>query len=238
MDSSDKDRLEYEAQILADDMMVHDVRNPLSSIISIANMLEERDLPADELLWINRISALGHRALNVLKASSGYAQMEQGRYEAEADSFDLLAVVRATIDKLKTLVDQRAVPVQIAVDDEDATHLKEALPVTADRFFIEQMLDNLLTNALEASPQEEVVTVSIITKGVLEIRIHNQGVVPEEVRDKVFSKAASYQRERGGGLGAHIAQLVAEQHGGKITFITSESAGTTFRAVLPIKVLS
>ena len=54
---------QLKAQELAEDMMIHDVRNPLSSIISIADMLSTRELSEDDLLWIERITALGHRAL-------------------------------------------------------------------------------------------------------------------------------------------------------------------------------
>ena len=214
-------------------MMVHDVRNPLSSIISIADMLSTRELSADDLVWIERITALGHRALRVLKTSSGYAQMERGNYELETSTFDLLTAIRSTLDKLKVMSEHRSVRHQVLLDGNEITD-QSRLAVVADQFFLEQLLHNLFINALEASSPGELITISLETADPLVIEVHNQGTVPEAVRDEIFDKLASYQKEKGSGLGAYIAKLIAEQHGGTVSFTTSAAEGTVFRATLPI----
>lgn len=220
------------AQALAEDMMIHDVRNPLSSIISIADMLSTRSMSDDTMVWIERIAALGHRALQVLKASSGYAQMERDDYELEIGSFDLLASVQATFDKLKALSDRYSVTHRLLLDDREIDH-QQTMVITADQFFVEQMLHNLFTNALESSSPGESVKVAIRSGNPLVISVHNSGVISEDVRDEIFDKLASYQQERGSGLGAYIAKLVAEQHRGTLSFTTSEEQGTVFRVTLP-----
>lgn len=221
------------AQELAEDMMIHDVRNPLSSIISIADMLSTRELPDDDLLWIERISTLGHRALRVLKTSAGYAQMERGDYEAETSTFDLIAAIRATLDKLKMMSEHRSVTHRVLLDGNEIT-AQSRLEVEGDQFFLEQLLHNLFTNALEASPSGELITISLQVADPLVIEVHNAGVVPEAVRAEIFDKLASYQKEKGSGLGAYIAKLIAEQHGGTVGFTTSVAEGTVFRATLPL----
>lgn len=224
---------QLKAQELAEDMMIHDVRNPLSSIISIADMLSTRELSEDDLLWIERITALGHRALRVLKTSSGYAQMERGNYELETATFDLLAAVRATLDKLKMMSERRSVTHQVLLNGREITDQSQ-LEVVADQFFLEQMLHNLFINALEASSPGELITIRIEAADPLVIEVHNPGVVPEAVRDEIFDKLASYQKEKGSGLGAYIAKLIAEQHGGTVDFTTSPAEGTVFRATLSV----
>ncbi|MGB3777799.1 MAG: histidine kinase dimerization/phospho-acceptor domain-containing protein, partial [Tunicatimonas sp.] len=74
---------ELAARVLAEGMMIHDVRNPLSSIVSITDMLSDRATNEDDKLWLTRILALGHRALNLLKATAGYAQMERDEHDPE-----------------------------------------------------------------------------------------------------------------------------------------------------------
>ncbi len=72
----------------------------------------------------------------------------------------------------------------------------------------------------------------------LRVVVHNQGVIPAALRDKIFNKLSSYQPSRGGGLGAYIAKLIAEQHGGSVRFTTAEQEGTTFTVELPIAAAS
>ena len=231
----DKTNRQKRAQELAIDMMIHDVRNPLSSIVSIADMLGDRNMADDDQLWLMRIKTLGYRALDILKATSGYTEMERGEYELEKDRFDLLAIIRTALDKTSVLSKSKTLTTQVRLNGAEVK--KQSLSVTGDRFFLEQMLDNLLTNALEASPVEKNITIALETREVLRISVHNQGVVPEEKRAEIFDKLASYQQERGSGLGAYLVKLIAEQHNGTVSFTTSESEGTVFRVELPILTL-
>lgn len=224
---------ELTARALAQDMMIHDVRNPLSSIISIADMLSARAASEDDKVWIMRILELGHRTLNILKATAGYARMERGNHDLEASRFDLLTCLEAALGKLTTLQESRSLTVERSLDGHPFTEAS-ACWVEGDRFFLEQLFHNLITNALEASPPRGTVSISLQMRQSLVVVIHNQGVVPVELRDKIFDKLSSYQSLRGGGLGGYIAKLVAEQHGGTVHFTTDEQQGTTFTVELPI----
>ncbi len=77
---------ELAARVLAEDMMIHDVRNPISSIISIADMLSAGTANEDDKLWLTRILTLGYRALDILKATAGYAQMERDEHDTGGES--------------------------------------------------------------------------------------------------------------------------------------------------------
>lgn len=223
---------ELAARVLAEDMMIHDVRNPLSSIISIADMMSAGAASEDEKLWLSRILALGHRALNILKATAGYAQMERGEHEPEVSRFDLLSCLAATLDKLSGLKDSRSLTFECLLNGRPVA--EDHCWVEGDRFFLEQLFHNLVTNALEASPPKGRVRIDVQPGQPLRLVIHNQGVIPATLRDKIFNKMSSYQSSRGGGLGAYIAKLIAEQHGGTVDFITGQDQGTTFTVTLPI----
>jgi len=68
------------------------------------------------------------------------------------------------------------------------------------------------------------------------IRIHNQGAVPREIRDKFFDKYTTVGKSGGTGLGSYSAKLMAETQGGSIHLDTSEETGTTVTVRL-LKVL-
>ncbi len=224
--------VELAARLLAEDMMIHDVRNPLSSIVSIADMLSARVTDDDDKLWITRVLALGHRALNILKATSGYAQMERGEHEPEVSRFDLLQCLAAVLEKLSQVIDSRSLTVECLLDGR--TIAEDTCLVKGDQFFLEQLFHNLAINALEASPPQGRVLIDVQPGELLRVIIHNQGVIPASLHGKIFDKLSSYQSSRGGGLGAYIAKLIAEQHGGTVRFTTAEREGTTFTVELPI----
>ena len=223
---------ELAARTLAEDMMIHDVRNPLSSMISIADMLSARATDEDDKLWLDRVLALGHRALTILKATAGYTQMERGDHEPTVSRFDLHPCLTAVLDKLSQLKESRSLAVTCLLDGHPMA--ENSCWVAGDRFFLEQLFHNLITNAMEASPPQGRVLIEVHPGEPLRVVIHNQGVIPAALRDKIFDKLSSYQSSRGGGLGAYIAKLIAEQHGGSVAFTTDEQEGTTFTVELPV----
>jgi len=65
------------------------------------------------------------------------------------------------------------------------------------------------------------------------VSIHNQGVVPEQVREDFFEKYATFGKRHGTGLGTYSARLIARTLGGDVTMDTSEAGGTTLTVTLP-----
>jgi signal transduction histidine kinase len=57
--------------------------------------------------------------------------------------------------------------------------------------------------------------------------------VPKKIRSHLFEKNITHGKKSGQGLGAYIARMIARQHGGDITFVTSEEEGTTFTVTIP-----
>jgi len=100
---------------------------------------------------------------------------------------------------------------------------------------IQDMFTNILKNALEASPDQKTVTITcIFTEKDLHILVHNHGIVPESIRHNFFEKYITFGKSCGTGLGTYSAKLIAEAHGGQISFSTSEKDGTTVIISLPI----
>jgi sensor histidine kinase regulating citrate/malate metabolism len=96
------------------------------------------------------------------------------------------------------------------------------------------MLANLIKNAIEASPSDEVITVSFDQDAEWSyIGIHNKGTVPEEIRSSFFDKYVTQGKKTGTGLGTYSASLAARTQKGDISMETSEETGTVITVRLP-----
>ena len=109
------------------------------------------------------------------------------------------------------------------------------LVTRSDRRILGRVLGQLLTNALEATPEGETVSVSC-GQDVLGTRIavHNPGVIPPQGQVMIFSRAYTTRSGAGRGVGLHYARMLTGYHlDGEIRFTSDEERGTTFEVRLP-----
>ena len=111
-----------------------------------------------------------------------------------------------------------------------------------DTFLIEgeellcySMMANLIKNAIEASKNEETITIRLEKGESAVIHIHNPGEVPKEIRETLFEKYSTFGKQGGTGLGTYSARLIAETQRGEIHMTTSADHGTTMSITLPEK---
>ncbi len=90
------------------------------------------------------------------------------------------------------------------------------------------MLANIVKNAIEASPENATVTITLEGAGdTVRLHVHNAGAVPEAMRANFFKKYSTAGKSTGLGLGTYSAQLMARVQGGEIALRTSDAEGTT-----------
>jgi signal transduction histidine kinase len=109
-------------------------------------------------------------------------------------------------------------------------------PLEFDKERMEQVLLNLLSNALEASPGGETVFVRTYSEGeqvYLEVIDHGPGISPEE-RERIFTPFFTTKRY-GTGLGLAIVVKIIHAHEGEIQVGNTDKGGATFRVSLPVK---
>ena len=106
--------------------------------------------------------------------------------------------------------------------------------VNAEELLLYSMLSNLVRNAVEAAPPGSTVSLSFSNEDAGAIAIHNEGAIPEKIRDRFFEKFATAGKPGRTGLGAYFAKLIAKTLGGTIGFETSEKAETTIMVRLPL----
>lgn len=213
-------------------LIQHDLRNPLSGILNAAELLL-RDNPTEsqrELLEMIRES--GQKLNTMISSSMDLVRMEEGTYELELQQLNVVDLLRAVHSQLQSLAESQGVHLAYAMDDEPLDWDSD-YPIFGEVIYLEELLANLVRNAIEASPRDGVVSVSVTYNGSYRFDIHNQGVVPKPVRDRFFERYATHGKKGGSGLGTYVAALVARTHGGSVSFTTSEAEGTHVLVDLP-----
>ena len=216
-------------------MMRHDLRSPLVGIVGLANRLAAAgNLEPKQSKAASAISELGQRMLSMLDRSRDFFQLEEGTYWLRPEPVNLLDIVQNAAAQLEAMVQSRQVEIRIAApsagDFEPSIH--------GETMLLENMLANLLKNAVEASPSGDIVTVELSPKELRQapgwrLEIHNQGVIPAEIRSRFFEAYVTSGKQGGSGLGTHNAMMVARAHGGEISFTTDDEEGTRLIIDLP-----
>jgi PAS domain S-box-containing protein len=229
-------RLNEELRSLEDAqrMINHDVRNNVGNIAQMSEMISEGMLDEEEKAYYQRmIRSLSLRTLSFLDMLLSLRQMENGTFQLEPASVDLKALLQECCEAVLPKLHQKELTLPVTIEGK-AWENAPALSIDGDGALITHAVDNLLQNAIEASPKSQTVSLSVETQGQrVCISMHNQGSVPPDVRPHFFDKYTTAGKSKGTGLGTYIARLVTEAHHGHITMNSSEEEGTTLRMCLP-----
>ncbi len=206
--------------------IAHEIRNPISNIFSLTKLVQ-RGLPdgSDEVradLVSIRVEA--ERASKTIRALLDFAR--QGPINAR--DFDLSSWLADGLALVGQLAHKRRV--SISASDVKQTTLH------GDANMLQQALVNVLINALQATPENGEITVTVATpSGWVEIEIADQGPgVPNEFVDQVFDTFFTTKPEgEGTGLGLPIAIGIVQRHGGELTLKNSSHGGAVARIALP-----
>ncbi|MCX5813797.1 MAG: response regulator [Proteobacteria bacterium] len=213
----------------------HDLKAPLNSIISLPQIiLQERLAAGESAEHLRAIEESGYRMLRMINLSLDLFKMERGMYQFEPASVDVVKIISKIFSENRGIAASKSISLEITL---------QGYPIQEyERFFLQgeellcySMFSNLIKNAIEASPQREAVSVALASAGQEgHISIHNSGVVPEKIRSTFFEKYATAGKSGGTGLGTYSAKLIAETQGGSIAMETSEHEGTTITIMLPL----
>jgi two-component system, OmpR family, phosphate regulon sensor histidine kinase PhoR len=213
----------------------HELRTPLTAIKGYAELLDRR-LSAQggregdrKSLGIirkqtERLSGLVNEMLDV-------SRIEGGRLQLNSEPFDLSALVGEVVNNLRVST---------------TTHIlslaaEPAVEVFGDTARIEQVLINLISNAITYSPEGGEIGVRAWIEGaraLVTVSDQGVGIAPEELPrlfDRFYRAPRTGAMRSGGmGLGLYICQEIVARHGGTIQVASNEGAGSTFTFALPL----
>jgi signal transduction histidine kinase len=201
--------------------IVHDLKNPLISILGFARRIREGKGNPVEAADI--ISSSAENMQRIVHDVLDFSKPLQLTYIEE----DMGCIVRQAVDLCKTKAEDAQVNLLI-----DIPELPMAVEV--DRFQVQRALVNLINNAIEASNSEQGVTISVnCGKSSLNIVIQDHGAgMDAGIIENIFTPF--YTRKRGGtGLGMPIAKKIIDNHHGRITVNSRSGRGTVVTVEFP-----
>ncbi len=216
-------------------MIRHDLKSPLVGIVGMAGiLLKGANLDDKQRKAATTIRDLGQRILGFIQRSRDIFLLEEGSYHLAPQPVDLLALLPRLGQELAPILRGHQVALAVTLGGQPPTPGARC-PVAGEEGLLEVLFENLLKNAIEAAPPGSLVRVGIdgADQGGHLIDIHNQGVIPEEIRERFLEPYVTSGKKEGTGLGTHSARLIARAHGGELTFTTSEEEGTHLLLRLP-----
>jgi two-component system phosphate regulon sensor histidine kinase PhoR len=212
----------------------HELRTPIASLKALGETLNEGaiDQPTVARDFMGKMNAEVDRLAQMVQEMGDLSRIESGEAPLQKSPVNVTEVVSRAVERLKAQSERAGL--QIKVD------IASGLPsVSADGSRIEQVLVNLIHNAIKFTPTGGRVTVSAKAEGDrLIVSVSDTGVgIPEDDLPRVFERFYKADRARAGGgtgLGLAIAKHVVEAHGGRIWVESVEGRGATFSLGLPL----
>jgi signal transduction histidine kinase len=217
-------------------MIAHELRNPLNSVYLQAQlrrkMLSEGRTPDAKafLKMVERDERQIRSMVRLLDDMLDVSRARTGRLTINPGPFDLAESVRAVVEAISDQASASGVALELAAP--------ETLPCVGDEFRIEQVVTNLLTNALRYG-QGRPVAITVGTSGteaLVSVRDQGMGISPED-QERIFQQFERAQGDSqvpGLGLGLFIARQIAHAHRGQLAVRSTPGEGSEFILALPL----
>ncbi len=212
--------------------MSHELRTPMNSILGFGQLLERKELGADQRRAVDHILKAGRHLLNLINEVLEIARIEAGR-----QNFSLEPVSVATaMQEARSLILPLAVQRELTIEDCTVDH---NVYIRADRQRLVQVLLNLLSNAVKYNRPGGSVKLLCIERfaddGAASVRIGIRDTgfgIPADKLDRLFIPferlGAEHSHEEGTGLGLALSMRLVEAMEGELTVESSVGIGSTF----------
>nr|WP_281375586.1 HAMP domain-containing sensor histidine kinase [Haloferula luteola] len=222
-------RLERERFRTDLDLIIHDLKNPLSGVAMGVSILESRleGMPEDLVPLVEAMADSSRRASELLGKIA-----RSDRREKES-CFDLMVRIEEVVDRHRAIADEKGLELQV-----EAVNGRQSVAVAS--WAVVRVVENLLTNAVKFSPRGGVIRVSVErTHDGSHLEISDQGPgFSEADRAKLYRRYARLSAEptageESTGLGLSIVKSLMDQVGGTIELVSEPGEGARFRLVFP-----
>jgi signal transduction histidine kinase len=214
----------------------HELRTPVTSIKGYTQLaktlIKEQDLETSEEyldIALDQIDRMSRLILELLDVS----RIETGRLEIRHEPIQWVHFVRELVQRHHTAVTDRRFHINVPEAD---------VVVLGDRDRLEQVIGNLLENAVKYSPEGSEIFVNVEERGDQIITsVCDRGIgIPTDELNQVFERfhrgrQVSSTNYGGLGLGLYITKQIVDRHGGSIWVESKEGSGTTFYFSLPVE---
>lgn len=214
----------------------HELRTPLNGIVGLSEQLLEREqpeLPRELRATVETIAECG-RSLSALVADLlDLAQIKEGRMRLEIQPVSVFVVAQQVIAVCQPLAERKGLKLENAVP-------RELPDVAADPDRLQQILSNLIGNAIKFSSEGVIRVGALLRNARVIIEVSDTGFgIPEEHWSRIFGlfeqgDGSTTRRHGGAGLGLAICKQLVELHQGQISLDSVPGEGSCFRVSLPV----
>jgi signal transduction histidine kinase len=218
----------------------HELRTPLHSIKGFVEIIlmgktgPVTEIQEDFLKTVRTQTTVLHRMIDDLLE---FSRMEAGRIKLNLEEVSVSAIALGVATKLAPLAEEGGLTLYMDFPD-------DLPPIDGDRVRLDQVLTNLVENAIKFTPQHGEITIGARRTGeTMLLTVHDTGIgIPPEEQEKVFDRFYQVDRGekrayRGTGLGLAISRHIVERHNGKI-WVESDGVaghGSSFHVELPLE---
>jgi signal transduction histidine kinase len=208
----------------------HEIRNPIQSILSLAEViLSNKNLDVghiDDLIKIIIKNAKKIKLLtdNILEA----ARIDSHVLTLEMEEFDLVELVKDLLKDLKTQMQNKKIILTLKGKE-------DSILIVADKLRLNQVFLNIINNAINVAQEGEIIVfLERQDNNTVLVRITDDGPgIPSNIKDKLFTKFVTGSKS-GTGLGLYICKNIIEKHGGKIWVENNKNKGANFNFTIPM----
>lgn len=219
-------------------MMVHDLRAPLTSIKDASQLMlngSEKFNEEEKQQMISIVEKQSKKLLEQIGSILDAAKIESRRFSVQKTTANIQDAIAEIFDEFKPIAIKRNVSFTCNLPQEPLPEFE------FDRERIEQVISNLVANSLKFTSEGGIVTISgKKTQEEIEISVSDTGIgIPKEEQQELFSKFYQIRKtprqlaKKGTGLGLYIVKGIIEAHKGRVWVISEEGKGTTITFTLP-----
>ncbi len=214
----------------------HEFRTPLALILGpVQDALNGRwgDLTNDETADLSMMRRQGHRLLTLVNQMLDLATLDAGRLVLEREPIDLVALSRTTVQAFSSFAERKGVTLRFSAK-------RDVVRTELDPGRMEQILNNLIGNALKFTPDGGTVSVTLSSKdGTSALAVRDTGPgISQEDQALLFDRFYSSDRHGrvdlpGTGIGLALTRELVGLHGGRIAVESEPGFGATFLVTVP-----
>lgn len=214
--------------------MSHEIRTPMNGLLGIIDLLESTNLNKIQKQYVDIIKNSGNSLLTIIRDILDYSKIESGKIEIHTTAFNPLDELKAQVEILIGIAKKKSISLDLKIDP------KADLILEGDRGKINQVLLNLIGNALKFTPEKGKVSVHMDLEEFSEELVYLHYVVEDtgigiseehlkHLTEPFYQVESSNTRAyQGTGLGLAIAKKVAELLGGELVIRSQLGKGSVF----------
>ncbi|MFN3693923.1 MAG: ATP-binding protein, partial [Ignavibacterium sp.] len=222
-------------------IIAHDLRNPFHTILGASELLAHysSEMSSEEIKeTAQNIYRAANNVYNLLVNLLEWSRFQSGKIEVNKTQFNLCEIVNQVLELYSEQAERKKITIHSQCDD--------ACNVYADKYMIESVVRNLVSNAIKFTPSGK--SIELVCKNLndelAEFSVKDYGIgIPKEIQLKLFQVDAQIStrgtdQEKGTGLGLVLCKDFIEKNGGTISFESEPGKGSIFRVKIPKKLFN